>query len=208
MEIKDRKGFIFDIDGTLYSQEQMRVKMLLRLLGHYCIRPHKLWELYAVYQFRKLREKSEWKQASFDELYKEIEKHISKPPAQIANRVQYWLFEAPLDVLRECAYQEVAEFINAQHEEGKQIIIYSDYPGKDKLGAIGIEYDLLFDFGQNGISEQKPSMSIMKKILSESGLQPSELLYVGDRDDRDKASAELVSIPYCDISLFRKTIHA
>ena len=46
-----KKGFIFDIDGTLYSQKAMRMKMLKRLLFFYAVRPNRLKELFALKSF-------------------------------------------------------------------------------------------------------------------------------------------------------------
>lgn len=201
-----KKGFIFDIDGTLYSQKAMRMKMLKRLLFFYAVRPNRLKELFALKSFRELREMDEWKQARFKDLYREISKKTTLPVTKIERTIQYWMFQAPLDIINKCSYQDVVSYVNEQHRNGKKVIIYSDYPAIEKLNVIGIEYDLVFAFGVDGINEQKPSLQIMEKIVSESGLTADQLLYVGDRDDRDKASAELVNISYCDIQTFKQMI--
>ena len=206
MDRKKVKGFIFDVDGTLYSLKKMRIRMLGLLLSYYCVRPHRLKELYALFLFRMMREKSEYKGTSFEELYLKIEKKISLPAKEIEKCIQYWMFQAPLNILPTCAYQNVIAFINKQYREGKQIIIYSDYQATEKLQAIGVEYDLVFSFGQNGVSEQKPSIDIMKMILAKSGHTSEQILYVGDRDDRDRISAGMVHIPYCDIKQFRRSV--
>ena len=201
-----KKGFVFDVDGTLYSQKAMRMWMLKRLMAFYAFRPHRLKELFALKQFRELREMKEWKQAGFEDLYSEISKKTSLPVTKIEKTIQYWMFQAPLDIINECTYQAVVSYANEQHRNGKMVIIYSDYPAAEKLNTIGMEYDLVFAFGVDGIFEQKPSLQIMERIVSESGLAVDQLVYVGDRDDRDKASAELVNMSYCDIQTFRKMI--
>ena len=206
MEIQMLKGFVFDVDGTLYSQKKMRIKMGVRLLSFYMLRPHRIKELYALKIFRNLREKDEWKRAGFEELYLEIQKKTSLPLTRIEKSIQYWMFQAPLDIIKSCSYQNVISYINEQHHNQKKVIVYSDYPAADKLKAIGMEYDLVFAFGSDGIDEQKPSLQIMKAIVSKSGCTADQLLYVGDRDDRDKASAESVNMPYCDIRQFRQQL--
>lgn len=206
MDWNKLKGFVLDVDGTLYSQKKMRIRMLGRLLAYYVPRPDRLRELYALFLFRKLREQSEWKRAGFEDLFLELEKKAKLPAARIEERIRYWMFRAPLDSIKACAFRDVIAFINRQHRDGKRIIVYSDYPAADKLKALGMAYDLVFAFEENGISEQKPSRRIMETIVSESGCRADQLLYVGDRDDRDRASAETVSMPYCDIRQFRRII--
>ncbi len=206
MEIQMLKGYVLDVDGTLYSQKKMRIKMGARLLSFYILRPHRIKELYALKIFRNLREKDEWKRASFEELYLEIKKKTSLSLIRIEKSIQYWMFQAPLDIIKSCSYQNVISYINEQHHNRKKVIVYSDYPATEKLKAIGMEYDLVFAFGADGIDEQKPSLQIMKAIVSKSGYTANQLLYVGDRDDRDKVSAELVNMPYCDIQQFRQQL--
>ena len=206
MEIQMLKGYVLDVDGTLYSQKKMRIKMGARLLSFYILRPHRIKELYALKIFRNLREKDEWKRASFEELYLEIKKKTSLSLIRIEKSIQYWMFQAPLDIIKSCSYQNVISYINEQHHNRKKVIVYSDYPATEKLKAIGMEYDLVFAFGADGIDEQKPSLQIMKAIVSKSGYTADQLLYVGDRDDRDKVSAELVNMPYCDIQQFRQQL--
>ena len=206
MEWSRLNGYILDVDGTLYSQRTMRLKMLGRLLRFFCIRPYRLRELFALYLFRKLREKQEWKAASFEALYREIGERLFLPAERVETCIRRWMFESPLDILSASAYRDVISFVNAQHRAKKRIIIYSDYPAVEKLRALGLEYDAVFAFGENGIGEQKPSLNTMRRILSESGCTPEKLLYVGDRDDRDRPSAEMAHIPYCDIKQFRKAI--
>lgn len=206
MDRNKQSTYIFDVDGTLYSQTRMRLGMLGRLLLFYGLRPHRLREFCALYLFRKLREKSEWKRASFDALYRELGKRLSLPPERIERCVSRWMFEAPLELLPKCAYRDVVSFANAEHRAGKRIIVYSDYPAEEKLAALGMERDAVYAFGENGVEELKPSPAAMRRILSESGCAPEEILYVGDRDDRDRPSAEAVGIPYRDVRRFRREL--
>ena len=49
MDRNNLKGFVLDVDGTLYSQKKMRIRMLGRLLAYYVPRPDRLRELYALF---------------------------------------------------------------------------------------------------------------------------------------------------------------
>ena len=44
MNWDDVEGFIFDIDGTLYSQGKVRSRMLVRLMKYYLVRPARINE--------------------------------------------------------------------------------------------------------------------------------------------------------------------
>ena len=59
MHLYDHKAVVWDLDGTLYYQRDMRIKMALSLVSYYLIRPHRIKELLAVKQFRQIRES--WK---------------------------------------------------------------------------------------------------------------------------------------------------
>ena len=199
-------GYIFDVDGTLYAQGKTRFIMFVRLLAYFCIRPFRWRELFALYLFRKLRERPEFKKLSVPQTCILMQKRLKLSASAIENTIRLWMFEKPLDLLCKYCHREVVDFIKSEHAAGKKIIIYSDYPALNKLHAMSIPYDHLFTSGEHGLQEQKPSETAMRTILKITGFSSAELLYVGDRDDRDKASAELVHMNYCDIRNLRKQL--
>lgn len=206
MEWSSVDGFIFDVDGTLYNQKKLRRGMLLRLMAYYGLRIHRMREPYAIYLFRKLREKPECKSMRFDELYGIIERKVGLSSAVIAGVIQRWMFDEPLDLIRKTAYTDLIRFIKRQRENGKKIIIYSDYPASDKLKSLELPFDYMFTFSENGINEQKPSLNVMNQIVNTIKVPSDRLIYVGDRDDKDKKSAEMMQIQYYDIADFLKII--
>ena len=199
-------NYIFDVDGTLYSQKKVRLKMLLRLITYYGLRLYRLKELYALYKFRKLREQPEYKETSMHDLYIIISKKCNLSSGAIQKIIEKWMFIEPLELLKKYKYKDVIAFINKHHQLGKKIIIYSDYPAAEKLNVMQINYDKLYVSGENGFKEQKPSLKAMQNILKSAIIDPSQTVYIGDRDDRDKISAEYVNITYYDIQHFRKII--
>jgi len=57
---KDIMGYhliVFDLDGTLYHQRALRIKMAGRLLSHYLFHLNQIKELWILYQFRKVRDR-------------------------------------------------------------------------------------------------------------------------------------------------------
>lgn len=200
------EGYVLDVDGTLYDQRRVRLTMLGRLLSHFLLHPLQIREGIALYHFRKLREKPEWKDSSFEELFSELERTVRIPAERCAKVIQYWMFQVPLDLLSKFAFRDVIAFINRLHSEGKRVIVYSDYPAEEKLKVLGLVCDSMYAFGLDDIDEQKPSPRVMKRIMREIEISPDNLLYIGDRDEKDGASAELAGMDYCDIKTFRKKL--
>lgn len=198
--------YIFDMDGTLYSQKQMRIKMLLRLVKYYLMHLNKWKDLASVYEFRKLRELSEYKACSMSKLYPIVANRLGITAERVSEAIEKWMFTVPLEIIKECAYVDVINYINSSSKEGKQIYIYSDYPAEEKAKSIGICYDGIFVSEEIGDGELKPSRSAMEYILQEIGASKEEILYVGDRNEKDGRSAEYAQVEYRDIKEFRREI--
>ena len=63
--LKDYDAVIFDVDGTLYFQRPMRLKMAWKLGTFYLLHPWRFRELLAVKTFREIREN--WKEEERDQ---------------------------------------------------------------------------------------------------------------------------------------------
>ena len=199
-------ALIFDLDGTLYSQKEVRRVMLWRLVKFYCLRPHKIRQLFSLFLFRQMRECPSYQACSMPELFQRVSRRTKLPADEIRDTVQFWMFDNPLDVIKRCAYHDVIDFINASKKHDRKIIIYSDYPVVQKLKALSVEADFVFVSGEGKLAEQKPSRISMKYILDTIVIPPERILYVGDRDEKDKVSAEMVNVKYLDILEFRKLL--
>lgn len=195
MNSQEEKMFLFDVDGTLYSQKKVRMHMMLRIFIFLLTNPQNFKEIIAVYYFRKYREKKEFKDTTILELCNIIAKKIKYE--QSFEAIQKWMFEIPLDIIKQYEYEEVIEFIK---ERPEHIAVYSDYPVMEKLDILNINCKRSFVSGDEGLEELKPSKKAMKTIMRVLGT--NNIIYVGDRDSKDKASAELVGIEYIDIKDF------
>ena len=207
MDWAERKqGFIFDVDGTLYSQSQMHIFMLFKLLSCYALRPWRYKELYAVWLFRKCRENEEYRAFSIERMCQVVAERIGLDAMKVKAVIHHWLFVVPLNVIKHCAYSKVTAFANEAVSVGKTIIIYSDYPALEKLSALAFPFHFLFVSGESGFPALKPCEEAMRTIIQKTGLSPQSLLYIGDRDQKDRRSAELVGIAYLDIRDFLKML--
>lgn len=198
------KAYIFDVDGTLYSKRKMQLKMGLKLISHALKKIGNITELKYIKLFREYREMAEYKDKSVGELVDIMSniKHWNKE--HVKSVIDFWMFEAPLEILRQSSYKNVISFINKEKSNGKIIAIYSDYPANDKLKAMGVGYNYVFTADDDEIKGQKPNENGMKYILAILDYPAEEILYVGDRDEKDGESAKMMGIHYMDIKKFKK----
>lgn len=200
--VLSKEVFIFDVDGTMYSQPSMRFKMAKALVGYYALHFWKIKEFLSLYYFRKLREREEYRIKSMDEQILAASKKSGIKAELCRAVVDKWMFTQPLEIMRECAFASLPGFMSEMQGAGKKIVVYSDYPAKEKLDVLGVNADYIFTPGDDGIGELKPSEKAMNYILSRLSCSPDAVLYVGDRDEKDGASAAYAGVEYCDIKAF------
>ena len=187
-DLSKYKYIITDVDGTLYSQMPLRIHMGLWMIYK---APGVVGELLS---FRKQREKGELVEPS--------------------DRVREWMYVRPLSVIARYKYKELTELLSEAREAGKRLIAYSDYPAKDKLRALGVECDAIYDPTNENIKVLKPNPEGLEYILSElgartneedgmrtdgirtDGIRKSDILYIGDRAEKDGLCAQKVGVDF------------
>lgn len=208
------RAVIFDVDGTLYYQWPLRLRMAGRMACYYLCRPSRLKEALAVKTFRQVREhweegKGRGKNAGKDRgkpldlaQYEETARRMGKSPAWVKNAVERWMYRAPLEELPKCLDKRLKRLIRGLHQDHKTVIIYSDYPAAEKLEALGIQADYIFTALDEGIMCLKPDPKGMGHILHKTGFSPDEVLMVGDRYSRDGLSAASQGVDYLILPAF------
>jgi FMN phosphatase YigB (HAD superfamily) len=192
----DLKGVICDLDGTLYRQKPVRLHMFFALLGHYVAHIDKLQQLYGIYLFRKIREREDFRQTSYSSQIEYVSEKVKLGKEELDNVIQYWMFEYPLRWVGRYADNYLISKLKEVQDRGVKVIIYSDYPADDKLEVLGIKPDYVFYPGISGIDSLKPSKEAMDLIVREVGIASGELVYIGDRQEKDGVSAQLVGISF------------
>lgn len=196
------KAVIFDVDGTLYDQRRLHLYMAVAL-GTYCLlHPTKLREIRILSAFRSWREKHgmEVKDSGKNGFeagqYEAVAASLNVSPEIVKKVVKKWMYRAPLRFLPRCRDKRLAEFIAGLHEKGVVTVAYSDYPVEDKLSALGIRMDFRFCAADPEIACLKPDPRGIQSVLRRAGLSADECLYIGDRDEKDGASARSAGIDY------------
>jgi phosphoglycolate phosphatase/putative hydrolase of the HAD superfamily len=192
------KAVIFDVDGTLYDQSQLRKKMLFELLRYYLMRPWRFREMLALAHFRSEREK----RAGFpgpdleNAQYTWCTERGRYPAAMVRNVVGRWIFKRPLRYLNACTYPGTKDFFEALRRQGIPIAIYSDYVAHEKLKAMGLAADIVVSSTDPEVDRLKPDPKGLLYIADQLGVTPSECLFIGDRQEMDGACALNAHMPY------------
>ncbi len=192
--------FIIDMDGTLYYQNQMRTGMLRLMVCELFANRKLLGELYAVYMFRRIREDMAGNGFNDGDIYEKISEKTFVfgwlNAKEVERIIQKWIYEKPLEILRECRDDKLFNFIKDAVSSGKQVYIYSDYPVESKMKVLGIDKIGIkcIDASKEEINAYKPSPKGIEFILRETGVPAALTVMIGDREDRDGAAARNAGI--------------
>lgn len=200
--------YVFDLDGTLYDQPRLRIRMATRLLQYYLLHPFKLSELLMLQRFRSVKDK--WNSDSsvqpkqdnngLDEVDADVCRYISEKSGKdykmLSAVIKRWIYDDPLTVLYDERDKKLIEDIDRLKAAGKKIVIFSDYPVKEKLAAIGLEVDAFYSSTDKEIGELKPSPKGIDIIISDFNVEKSKIVMIGDRMEKDGRAAENAGIDY------------
>ena len=191
---------VFDVDGTLYDQRQLRLGMLRQLLSH-AWQTRSLDTLLILRTFRRVREalgelgelgELGDKQAGADFMALQYAQTASRhgiTSAAVRALTDEWMEQRPLPLLAACRYAYVAEVFAGLRASGKRIAAFSDYPAVAKLAALGLRADVVVCATDADIARLKPDPAGLLAILRQTGVAPARALMIGDRFDRDAAAA-------------------
>ena len=178
------KAIAFDIDGTLYPKRQMLFRLFLSSLP--CI-PFAL-RYNTVRQRIRKEDGTGGAGGSFQDLRRreclmmygtadKLDAFIRKEDRFFRRR-----WEKSFSSIR--AYPFMAEALKAASGRYK-LAILSDFPLGCKLDALGVSGLFCFEASSEEFGALKPSGIPFRAMLDALGLQPEEVLYVGDSESKD-----------------------
>ena len=207
--IADYRAVVFDLDGTLYYQRRLRITMALRLLRYYAGHPLRIKELLIVKEFRSVRERwdsiggtssaasKEAQAGSLDQAqYAYVAAKMKTTAPHVERTVQTWIYENPLSALKKSKDEEIGRLMEALRAKGIQVLVFSDYPAEEKLAALELQADGIYSASDERLMELKPSPKGLLLIMQDFGLEPEELLMIGDRYSRDGMAAVNAGVDY------------
>ena len=206
----DYKAWVLDFDGTLFYQLPMRIFMAAWLGLYYLPRPHRWKEIFMLREYRRLREKlfaADSKNSHQLQLEK-LSQRYNMSVQKISDIMQDWMTEKPKFLIKIFQRKKLIAAINSAKLRGITIVIYSDNPVAEKIKALDFTPDYAFWSDDDLIKCMKPNADGLKNIVKLLNLNREEILYIGDRDDRDGLCAENAGVNYCDVKKFVNLLEA
>lgn len=167
-KLTDYQAIVVDLDGTLYFQKPVRLAMLKEMLLHFW----RIREFLVVKKYREL----------FEQGLNEQER-LARLPSYASVVIQEWMVDRPCPYVAKYKDSELIGLLEGAKAVSVMVIVYSDYPVKEKLRALGFLPDAAYR--SEDIGALKPEAEGLKRILEENGIRPERCLVIGDRDEKD-----------------------
>jgi putative hydrolase of the HAD superfamily len=184
---------VFDVDGTLYRQRPLRIKMARDILL-YTLLKRDLNVVAVLARYRRIRERLGDEEAiDFERaLIAQTAAATANSPDQVRAIVSEWVERRPLKYLAACRYPGLPQLFAGLRRSGKSIGILSDYPAEAKLEALGLTANYVAFAGDEGIGVLKPHPRGLESLIATAVVKPQQTLLIGDRADRDGIVARRV----------------
>lgn len=186
---------LFDLDGTLYDQPRLRRRMAAELALLPFAHPFRAWRtVRGLRAFRRAQEalRTEgWSGSATEAQLTRAAASAGLPAADLATIVDEWMGTRPLRHLRACRAPGLDQLLSFLGRAGLDLGILSDYPIGGKLEALGVSrsFALTLCPDEGDVNAFKPNARGFLVAATRWGLDPAEVLVVGDRLDADAAGA-------------------
>ncbi len=192
------KAVIFDVDGTLYDQRKLRLRMLSDMFAALLRHPRNLYDFKIIRDFRKVRKKNIFlSEAKIKERQYLWGASVSGVPVErVKTVVRKWMFEKPLRHLSACRFEGTAELFNYLKTNKIRIGIFSDYPVIRKLEALRLTADEVVCALDEDVDRLKPDPKGLYVAAEKLGVSVRDCLFIGDRDDKDGECARRAGMSF------------
>jgi FMN phosphatase YigB (HAD superfamily) len=190
------RAVLFDLDGTLYHQLPVRARMAAELALAALRAPRRgTRTARALRSFRHLREGLRalgHARESLERLqYEAPARRVGLEPDELARLVEEWMVRRPLPHVAAAARRDLASTLAALERRRVEIGVYSDYPTGRKLEALACRarFSLELCSTDPEVNAFKPHPRGFLRACEVWGIEPRQVLYVGDRAGLDAAGA-------------------
>jgi HAD superfamily hydrolase (TIGR01549 family) len=190
------RGIVFDVDGTLYWQMPLRVYMGIMLLLHHLVKPRQLFlTVKAISAYRRAQEQlRRTKQQDGDCRQRQLALAASQsalPIVAVQDIIEEWFEKKPLAFIRYTRKRNLVSELRRLQQKGYTLGIFSDYPAENKLKALGLRdfFPVIVSCQDRDVNGYKPWTNGFDVIARKMGLDPHQIVYVGDRREVDVMGA-------------------
>lgn len=190
------KGVVFDLDGTFYVQARLRVLMAGLVLLHLLVSPRvTMRRVRVIRAYRRaqeeLRNRRSLSGSGPEEQYALTVAACEESGAFVRETISSWFEAKPLPFLPLCQRRGIRAVLEEFKVQGIRLGVLSDYPAAEKLKALGIDkyFNAVVTPADPEVSGFKPWSNGFAVIAARMGLEPTQMLYVGDRPEVDGLGA-------------------
>ena len=199
MNFDNLSAVIFDVDGTLYDNKRLPLRLILADISG-------VFTLAAERKARKAIMGNDYGDEAgvFDALFAKMceeKKGLTIEKARRWYNERYMPSQVAVLTMYYTPRPCVDELMWNLHERGIKVVLYSDYDyAADKLLALNID-PLWFDVVVSApeLGGLKPSKQSAERLLERLSLKAENVLMVGDRDDTDGATARSVGMQFYNV---------
>ena len=182
------KAIIFDLDGTLYDNSHLPIRLILHSLPH----------IFTLSAERKSRAELSGKHfGSREEYFHQLFSRIAQKRGITEQKAELWYRGIYMPSMRKVLTRHyhykasVPEILQQLRSQNIKIAVFSDYGYLDqRLKAVDINpewFDLCVD--APALGGLKPCRESFLKIAEMLNEAPEDILVIGDRDDTDGQGA-------------------
>jgi len=186
---------VFDVDGTLYDQRGLRLRMLREMLL-VPFRGRGVEFISILRAYRRIREQlGESLQEDFErELISRTAALVGCSEERVRVTAGEWLEQRPLRHLVRYRYPGLPELFHGLRQQGRKIGIFSDYPARAKLEALQLDADFIVCAGDADVGVLKPHPRGLQVLMARAAMSPAETILIGDRPERDGLAAQAANV--------------
>ena len=190
---RDIRLVAFDVDGTLYRQRPLRLRIGCDMVLH-AVAKRDLNAINVVSAYRRIRERLAAKEVlDFERvLIAETAKATSMSAECVHAIVSEWIETRPLRYLRSCVFSGVPQLFAGLQRAGKKIGVFSDYPATEKLAAMGLAAHHVVAASDVGLL--KPHARGLQSLMAAASSTARDTLFIGDRADRDGVAGQRAGV--------------
>lgn len=189
------RAVVLDVDGTLYRQRPLRVRMAHELLTYAFLHPRRgIRTIKILRKFRAERERLrtvEIERIVLDRIQYEVVGNHSWSAKDVEKTVREWIFQRPLKYIKQYKRPGIDRFLNFCKKRGVPVGVFSDYPTPSKIKALALDsfVELHIVSTDAAVNAFKPSPRGLLAASRHWDIPAREMLYIGDRMDVDAEAA-------------------
>jgi HAD superfamily hydrolase (TIGR01509 family) len=190
-------ALIFDVDGTLYPHAGIRRAMMTRLAGAACTNPARgLRAIRVLRAYRRAQEQLRGQPLNGprleDEQIRVAAAWSGVAQSEVRVIAKHWMEDRPLDLLGAHVRPGAAGFLAKARQQGYRLGVFSDYPARTKLLAMGLDgyFDAILCAQDPDIQRFKPDPAGLLATAARLYASANECVYIGDRPEVDAAAAK------------------